>query len=75
MKTVRLPGWSDPAIRAADWLRDHLDIPNYESLESEFAEYFHCRVVKNDEWNCVDDCAVFLEFDEAEAAMFLLRWS
>lgn len=73
--TVRLPGWSDPVIRAAEWLRAHHSIPDYESLEREFACYFRCRVVTNDGWNRVDHCAVFVEFDEAEAAMFLLRWS
>lgn len=75
MNTVRLPGWSNPVHRAADWLRDHHNIPDYQSLEKEFAEYFNCRIIRNDEWNQVDNRAVFVEFDEAGAAMFLLRWA
>lgn len=76
MNTVRLPGWSDPVTRAAKWLRDHLSIPDYESLDREFSEYFRCRLVKNDQWNGYDDCAIFVEFDsEPEATVFLLRWS
>ena len=74
--TVRLPGWSDSVIRAAEWLRKHQNIPDYETLEREFAEYFRCRVVTNDGWNRVDHCAVFVEFDsESAVTMFVLKWS
>ena len=76
MTTVRLPGWSEPVIRAAEWLRDHHGIPDYESIDQEFAEYFRCRVVKGlPGWPEHTNSPVYAEFDEAEAAMFLLRWS
>jgi hypothetical protein len=73
---VRLPGWSDPVQRAGRWLRSQLNIADYESCESEFAEYFRCRVVPNEDWNHRDHRAVFVEFDsEPEATLFLLRWA
>lgn len=68
MKKVKIPGWEKPAINAARWLRQHRNIPEYEVLEDAFAEYFNCRIIR-------EPLEVYAEFDEADATMFLLRWS
>jgi hypothetical protein len=75
--TVRLPAQSQPVLRAAIWLREHLARPDYESIDDDFAEYFGCRVVREPlggwDYACLD---VYAEFDnESAATMFVLKWS
>jgi len=45
-KLVCLPADQGPVYKAAVWLRKHLDIPAYETMESQFEEYFNCKVVR-----------------------------
>lgn len=68
MKTVKIPGWSTPAINAARWLRQQRNIPEYEIIEDVFSEYFNCRIIVD------SDGKTYAEFDEKEALLFMLRW-
>lgn len=74
MNKVRLPAWNGPVLKAAIWLRRHMNIPHYQSIDREFAEYFGCRMIKD----CDGDYrrpTIYAEFDEAGATLFALRWS
>ena len=62
-------------LNAAVWLREHLDMPKYETLEPVFAEYFNCQIVREDDPHQRHIFKVYAEFDESEATWFLLRWS
>lgn len=75
MNRVRLPGWEGPVLNATIWLRQHLGIPNYETLEPVFAKYFNCAVIREFDPTNYNIFKVYAEFDEKAAAMFILRWS
>lgn len=75
MNKVRLPGWEGPVLNAAVWLREHLDMPKYETLEPVFAEYFNCAVIRDYDPNNHNIYKVYAEFDEKAATLFILRWS
>ena len=64
-----------PVYKAAVWLRKHLDIPDYETMESQFEEYFNCKVVREPPHDLVHGriCAVF--DSEQDAAWFIMKWS
>jgi len=74
MNTVRLPGWEGPVLNAAVWLRQHLNIPEYEKLEPLFAKYFNCTVIQEFDPDNNFIFKVYVEFDEQDATMFILRW-
>lgn len=74
MTTVRLTAQEGPVLNAAEWLRQHLAIPDYNSADTEFEQYFGCRVVRAPPDDFVFG-EVYAEFDEQTAALFLLRWS
>lgn len=74
MTAVRLPAQSQPVLRATVWLREHLARPDYESIDDDFAEYFGCRVVQGLPERSHTNMT-YVEFNEAAATMFLLRWS
>ena len=74
-RLVCLPAHKGPVLNAAQWLRQHLDIPDYETVESQFEEYFRCRVVREPPHDLVYG-RIFAVFDcEQDATMFVLRWS
>ena len=76
MTRVRLSGWEEPVISAARWLREHKNIPEYEIIEDAFAEYFNCSIIRVYDPEYTDSIyQVYAEFDEEEAALFILRWS
>ena len=74
-RLVCLPAHKGPVLNAAQWLRQHLDIPDYETMESQFEEYFNCKVVRIPPHDLVYG-RIFAVFDcEQDATMFVLRWS
>ena len=74
-RLVCLPAHKGPVLNAAQWLRQHLDIPDYETVESQFEEYFRCRVVREPPHDLVYG-RIFAVFEhEQDATMFILRWS
>lgn len=79
MNRVRLPGWSGPVLKAAIWLRKHKNIPDYESVEQAFAEYFNCNIIRireaDPDYLSKGIAYVYAEFDARDATMFILRWS
>ena len=75
MNRVRLPGWEGPVLNAAVWLREHLDMPKYETLEPAFAEYFNCQIVREDDPVHQHIFKVYAEFDESAATLFILQWT
>ncbi len=63
-----------PVYKAAVWLRKHLDIPDYETMDSQFEEYFNCKVVRIPPHDLVYG-QIFAVFDsEKDAMLFILRW-
>lgn len=74
MTTVRIKTDQDAVLNAAEWLRQHLNTPDYDSVDTEFEQYFGCRVVRAPPNDFVFG-EVYVEFDEQTAALFLLRWS
>lgn len=75
MNRVRLPAWEGPVLNATIWLREHLDMPEYETLEPAFAAYFNCQIVTEDDPVHRHIFKVYAEFDEPVATWFVLRWS
>jgi len=74
-KLVCLPVDRGPVLKAATWLRQHLDIPDYETMESEFEEYFRCRVVREPAHDFVYG-RIYAVFDsEQDASWFIMKWS
>ena len=72
---VRLSADRGPVYNAAQWLRQHLDIPDYETMESQFEEYFNCKVVREPPHDLVYG-RVYAVFDsEQDAAWFIMKWS
>lgn len=74
MTTVRIKTSKAAVLNAAQWLREHLNVPYYENLEPQFEQHFGCRIVRAPP----DDFVlgeVYAEFDEQAAALFVLRWS
>ena len=74
MKTVRLTAQEGSVLNAAVWLREHLAVPDYDSVDTEFEQYFGCRVVREPPDDRVYG-KIYVEFDEQSAALFVLRWS
>jgi hypothetical protein len=74
MKTVRIKTSEDAVLNAANWLRQHLDRPDYEWIEPDFEQYFGCRIVREPLEDFVFG-KVYVEFDEQDAVAFVLRWS
>ena len=65
-----------PAVQnASSWLRSHLGISPQSSISTHFNVYFNCEIeygVSNDLFHHT----VSIMFDdEAEAMMFILKWS
>ena len=74
-KLVCLPADRGPVLNAAQWLRQHLDIPDYETMEPQFEEYFNCKVVRIPPHDLVYG-QIFAVFDsEQDASWFILKWS
>jgi len=74
-RLVCLPAHKGPVLNAAIWLRQHLDIPEYETMERQFEEYFRCRVVREPPHDLVYG-KIFAVFDcDRDANWFILRWS
>ena len=74
-KLVCLPADRGPVLNAAVWLRQHLDIHDYETMEPQFEEYFRCRVVREPPHDFVYG-RVYAVFDcEQDASCFILKWS
>jgi len=74
-RLVCLPADQGPVLNAAVWLRQHLDIPKYENMESQFEEYFNCKVVREPPHDLVYG-RVYAVFDsEQDANWFALRWA
>ena len=74
-KLVCLLADQGPVLNAAVWLREHLDIPDYETMESQFEEYFNCKVVREPPHDLVYG-RVYAVFDsEQDAAWFIMKWS
>lgn len=74
-KLVCLPADRGAVLNAAVWLRRHLDIPEYETMERQFEEYFNCKVVREPPHDLVYG-KIFAVFDcERDANWFILRWS
>ena len=72
---VRLSADRGPVYKAAVWLRKHLDIPDYETMELQFEEYFACKVVREPPHDLVYG-RVYAVFDsEQDAAWFIMKWS
>ena len=74
VKTVRLAADIGPVENAAQWLREHLAVSDYEIIEPQFEQHFGCRVVRDP----ADDFVygrIYVEFDEQAAVEFILRWS
>ena len=74
MTLVRIKANQDAVLNAAEWLRQHLNTPDYEAVDTDFEQHFGCRVVREPPDDFVFG-EVYAEFDEQAAAMFLLRWS
>jgi len=69
---IIISGASSCVFKSASWLRKRTSIPHGERLDDEFAQYFNCRVVRNN----VDVFGFHVEFDnDVEATMFRLKWS
>jgi hypothetical protein len=67
---ITISGNSRCIFKAAGWLRKRSSTPPSWRLDDEFAKYFNCRVVRN------DNISFHIEFDtDAEATMFRLKWS
>lgn len=75
MKTVRLPAQdrNGAVYKAAQWLRQYLNTPDYESIDSQFERHFQCRIVRDPPNDFVFG-KMYAEFEESEAVTFLLRW-
>ena len=74
-RSVCLPAYRGTVLNAAQWLRQHLDIPDYETMESQFEEYFNCKVVREPPHDLVYG-RVYAVFDsEQDAAWFIMKWS
>lgn len=74
-RLVRLPAERGPVLNAAMWLRQYLDIPVYESAESQFEEYFKCKIVREPPHEYVYS-KMYVVFEcEKNAEWFILRWS
>ena len=74
-KLVCLPADRGPVLNAAQWLRQHLDIPKYENMESQFEEYFNCKVVRDPAHDLVHG-RIYAVFDsEQDASWFIMKWS
>ena len=70
-----LPGSHPSTNNAGIWLREHLNIPSYQPLFTQFEEYFNCRVDvddRRDSW--MEPNKVIFE-NSADLTAFLLRWS
>ena len=73
-RSVCLPADQGAVLNAAQWLRQHLDIPDYETMDSQFEEYFNCKVVRIPPHDLVYG-QIFAVFDsEKDAMLFILRW-
>ena len=64
-------------VNAANWLRQHLNVPRYQpqaTADKVFEEYFKCKLV--------DRCSAFADFgphyidfiNEVDVTLFLLKW-
>ena len=74
-RLVRLSADRGPVYKAAVWLRKHLDIPDYETMEPQLEEYFNCKVVREPPHDLVYG-KIFAVFDsEQDAAWFIMKWS
>lgn len=74
-KLVCLSADRGPVYNAATWLREHLDIPDYETMESQFEEYFNCKVVREPPHDLVHG-RIYAVFDsEQDTSWFILKWS
>ena len=74
-RLVCLPADRGPVLNAAVWLRQHLDIPDYETMEDAFGKYFKCKVIREPSHDLVHG-RVYAVFDsEQDASWFILRWS
>jgi hypothetical protein len=74
-RLVCLPADWGPVQKAAVWLREHLDIPDYETIESQFEEYFNCKVIRDPPHDVVYG-KIYAVFEcEQDANWFILRWS
>ena len=74
-RLVCLPADQVPVQNAAQWLRQHLNIPDYETMEPQFEEYFNCKVVRDPPHDLVYG-KIYAVFDsEQDAAWFIMKWS
>ena len=74
-RSVCLPADQGPVLNAAQWLRQHLDIPDYETMDPQFEEYFNCKVVREPPHDLVHG-KIYAVFDsEQDAAWFIMKWS
>lgn len=76
LKLVYIPGWEGAVVNAVRWLRDHKNIPEYQTVDEEFAEYFGCKIVSEMMDPPYDNIVgrVYAVFTERDAVAFLLRW-
>lgn len=74
---VYIPGWGDAVVNAVRWLRDHKNIPEYQTVDEEFAAYFGCKVVAEMMDPPYDNypARVYAVFTKQDAVAFLLRWA
>lgn len=74
MTTVRLKADQGAVLNAAEWLRQHLNTPDYNSVDTEFEQHFGCKIRREPPDDFVYG-KIYAEFDEQAAVAFLLRWS
>lgn len=74
-KVICLPADHGPVLNAAQWLRQHLNIPAYETIETQFEEYFRCRVVREPPHDFVYGRIYAVFEQEQDANWFILKWS
>jgi len=65
-----------PAVRnAASWLRTHLNIHPQESIGESFNTYFNCEVEYGVTSDLFHHTVSVMFYNEADAMMFILKWS
>jgi hypothetical protein len=74
MTTARLKADQGAVLNATQWLRQHLNTPDYDSVDTEFEQHFGCKIRRVSPDDFVYG-KIYAEFEESEAVAFLLRWA
>jgi hypothetical protein len=75
-ETVTLPAWHPAVIKAACWLRQHLNSSMWDTIDKEFEEYFNCKIIRGERITTDgSNTTVCIEFAAPEHTAFMLRWS